>query len=78
MEGAEPDGETLAFTEPEYSDMLIARLRAANVFFGTQIKQGVTYVVLDPLDKTKWEPIKSEVEALFVAEDNGQLYAAEK
>lgn len=78
MESAEPDRETFAFAEPEYTEMLIARLRSAAIPFTTEVKEGVAYVVLDSMHKTQWSPIKKEVEELFVANKKRQLDAARK
>jgi hypothetical protein len=78
MENAESGHETFTFTKPEYTNMLMARLRAANIYFGAQVEKGVTCVVLDSFDRTEWEPLKRGVEALFVAKNHGPLYAAQK
>ena len=78
MESAEPDRESFTFAEPEYTEMLIARFHSADVPFSTEIKEGVTYVVLDSKHKPQWAPIKKEVEDLFVAEKKRQLDAGQK
>jgi hypothetical protein len=68
MGSSEPTQTTYAYDDPRYTEMFIARLRAADVPFRITLKQNVKYVVLEMEHKPLWLPIQNEVDEIWGAE----------
>ncbi len=74
---SDADSTSFAFTEPQYTDLLISKLESNSVPFGIEVKNDTKHIVLSNEYKEQWEPFRDEVEKLYIEKKRKEMIGNE-